>query len=184
MTKCISDTRRRGPLLLGALCVAFLCVCCLKEGGPVLTQAHAREIGGMIGRGSTGASAYCSQPALGPKRFKGVRLALKDRIVVAGEAIYARIENLGTVPIQYTAPFRIERLVGGTWTLDPASPTGPWPRYLGVVTPGSASRCSSFRVPAEIAPGRYRIAKTVGEETGSDAASRSISAPFQVQSES
>jgi hypothetical protein len=184
MTRRINYFRQRNRLLLGALLVATLCVCFVVDPGPVPTQAHAREIGGaMIGRGGAG-GAYCSQPTLEPKQFKGVRLALKDRVVVAGDAIYARIENLGTAPIRYTAPFRIERLVGSTWALDPASPSGPWPRYLGVVTPGSASRCSSFPVSAEIVPGRYRIAKTVGEGKGSDTVSRPISAPFQVLRES
>lgn len=184
MTRRINYFRQRSLFLSGAFLVVALCVCFVVDAGPLHTQAHAREMGGtMIGRGGAGA-AYCGQPTLKPKQFKGVRLALKERVVVAGDAIYSRIENLGTAPIRYTAPFRIERLVGGTWALDPTSPSGPWPQYLRVITPGSAGGCSSFRVSAEAAPGRYRIAKTVGEGTGSDAASRSISAPFQVQSES
>jgi hypothetical protein len=178
MARRINYSGQRSLLLFGALLVATLCVCLAIEAGPAFTEAHARE----RSRGDTGPTAYCGQPTLGPKRFKGVRLALQDRVVVGGDVVYARIENLGTVPIRYTAPFRIERLVEGTWALDPSSPSGPWPRYLGVVTPGSASRCSGFRVSAEIAPGRYRIAKTVSEGTGSDAVSRSISAPFQIQS--
>jgi hypothetical protein len=79
-----------------------------------------------------------------------------------GSTVFARVENLGSSPVSYGAPFAIERLDGATWSKAPESPKGPWilPLYLtlGGMTENG---CHGFWIPPTMPPGRYRISKEV-----------------------
>lgn len=75
--------------------------------------------------------------------------------------VFGRVENFGSEPIFYGAPYRIEKLEGTTWIKAPESPR--WfilPLYA--VGPGLAGdQCSGFWIPPTMPPGRYRMSKEV-----------------------
>jgi hypothetical protein len=77
-----------------------------------------------------------------------------------GGTVFARIENLGSSPVSYGAPYAIERLDGAAWVKAPESPGGPWILPLYSTAGGMAENgCSSFWIPPTMPPGRYRISK-------------------------
>jgi hypothetical protein len=79
-----------------------------------------------------------------------------------GSTVFARIENLGSSPVSYGAPYAIERLEGSAWSKAPESPGGPWILALYVTGPGTTeSGCHGFWIPPTMPPGRYRISKEV-----------------------
>jgi hypothetical protein len=77
-----------------------------------------------------------------------------------GSAVFARIENLGSSPVSYGAPYAIERLEGATWAKAPESPKGPWIMPLYWTAAGMTEKgCRGFWIPPTMPPGRYRISK-------------------------
>jgi Big-like domain-containing protein len=88
------------------------------------------------------------------------RLGLSAPTYRPGETVFARVENLGSSPVTYGAPYAIERLDAAGWARAPESPPGPWilPLYW---TPGGMTEngCQGFWIPPTMPPGRYRISK-------------------------
>jgi hypothetical protein len=124
------------------------------------------------------ASSFCNTEdlrrvearATGP-RTQDVALAMKSEVLLPGALASARLLNRGQSRAGYGLAFRIERLVEGQWTLDPASPTGPWPKKLGRLDPGGLSTCYRFPVPSDQPTGQYRF--TVSVQLRQGAAHRS-----------
>ncbi|HET8815286.1 MAG TPA: immunoglobulin-like domain-containing protein [Solirubrobacterales bacterium] len=99
---------------------------------------------------------------------RGARLILSKNAFRSGQTVKGRIDNVGDEIVSYGTPFAIERLEGSSWTLAPESPDGPWTLPLFHTLPGHAGRrCSNFRIPASMAPGRYRMSKTAQVGRGS-----------------
>jgi hypothetical protein len=77
-----------------------------------------------------------------------------------GSTVFARIENFGSSPATYGAPYAIERLEGTAWVKAPESPKGPWILPLYWTLAGMTERgCHGFWIPPTMPPGRYRISK-------------------------
>lgn len=77
-----------------------------------------------------------------------------------GSTVFARVENLGSSPVSYGAPYAIEHLDGATWSKAPESPPGPWIMPLYLTAGGMTENgCHSFWIPPTMPPGRYRISK-------------------------
>ncbi|HEX4670515.1 MAG TPA: immunoglobulin-like domain-containing protein [Solirubrobacterales bacterium] len=77
-----------------------------------------------------------------------------------GSTVFARIENFGSSPTTYGAPYAIERLESATWIKAPESPKGPWIRPLYRTAAGMTEKeCHSFWIPPTMPAGRYRISK-------------------------
>jgi hypothetical protein len=131
------------------------------------------------------ATSFCNTEALGRiearstgPRTQEVGLAMKSGVVQPGEIASARLFNRGGSRAGYGVALRIERLVAGQWSLDPASPKGPWPKKLGRLDPGGLSTCFRFPVPRSQSAGRYRF--TVSVQLEQRATHRS--ALFQIRS--
>ena len=97
-----------------------------------------------------------------------------------GRSIYARPANFSERLVGYGAEFGIEMRVGGGWMRDPASPDGPWPRWLGRMNGGDAGRCYRFDIPSEEPSGLYRFSTRVYIGLGKPPVFRA--AKFKVQS--
>jgi hypothetical protein len=99
-----------------------------------------------------------------------------------GATLFARVENTGTVYLEFPAQFRIERFENGAWSEAPESPE----RHSG--TPfepdaGTAIGCNAFDVPPTMRPGRYRLVKEVTRTVppaGFDPIFEQASAEFEV----
>ncbi|HEU4739954.1 MAG TPA: hypothetical protein VFS54_12865 [Solirubrobacterales bacterium] len=104
---------------------------------------------------------------------------MKSGRVQAGEVVSARLLNRGEAIATYGLALRIERRVGGRWTLDPASPDGPWPKKAGKLQPGGLGVCFHFPVLEDQAEGRYRFTVSVS----ADRKKMHRSALFQVRAQ-
>jgi len=94
-----------------------------------------------------------------------VRLALDADSYRAGDTVFGRIENFGTLPVTYGAPYAIERLEGAIWNRAAESPRDFTLPAYGAAPGMSGTGCSRFRVRATMPPGRYRMSKEVDIET-------------------
>lgn len=87
----------------------------------------------------------------------GISLALKPRHVAPGEVVYARLLNGGPNRATYGPEYRIEHRFESSWTIDSASPSGPWHKILWLLKSGSVGRCFRFTVPSNQVAGAYRF---------------------------
>lgn len=92
-----------------------------------------------------------------------VRLALKRDVLRSGDVAVMRVENFGTVPVDYKYQFAIERYENGTWILDPATPEN-FITPIFSVGAGLSRGCEIAPLPA--GPGQYRIVKDVDPSPG------------------
>lgn len=92
---------------------------------------------------------------------QNAKLSLNASSYRPERTVFARVDNFGTASALYGASYRIEKLVGTTWTLAPESPhIFILPAYL--TGPGlAASECSSFWIPTGMPAGQYRMSKEV-----------------------
>ena len=109
-----------------------------------------------------------------------VRLGLSGSTFKPGERVLSRVENLGTETVSYGESFSVQRLEGGQWMRAPELTRGPWLMWLGIAGAGRSGRCSSLYLPEDVAPGQYRISKSVGEHGWPRGKSRRLTAPFEV----
>lgn len=110
------------------------------------------------------------------------RLGLDRRTYRPGQLVISRPENLGTDWMSFGEDFAVQRWEAGEWIGVPGLSPEAWLLWLGYAGPGSPGRCSALSLPRDVAPGRYRIVKHVGE--GLDPrGSRShwLAAPFSVR---
>ncbi|HYG96489.1 MAG TPA: immunoglobulin-like domain-containing protein [Solirubrobacterales bacterium] len=87
------------------------------------------------------------------------RLAIDGRSFRVGEKVMARIENLGTEPVQYGEDKRLERMVDGEWS--PVPEERVVQLWAAGVQGGEVSRCEPFRLESSLDSGRYRLVKNV-----------------------
>jgi hypothetical protein len=88
------------------------------------------------------------------------RLGLSSPSYRPGSTVFSRIENFGSSPVTYGAPYAIERLEGTAWVKAPESPKGPWILPLYWTLAGMTERgCHGFWIPPTMPLGRYRISK-------------------------
>jgi hypothetical protein len=91
-----------------------------------------------------------------------VRLGIDRTVFRPGQTAYARVENRGSVWAGFGLGFDIQHLGPSGWRRDPASPSGLVPAVLVAAKSGTAGWCMRFRIPPDLAPGRYRFAKGMG----------------------
>ncbi|HET7445373.1 MAG TPA: immunoglobulin-like domain-containing protein [Solirubrobacterales bacterium] len=80
--------------------------------------------------------------------------------VRAGEALHWRVANTGTTWVDIGRAFSIDRREGRRWIPQSFAPTHFSPDAFAM-PPGIAHRCEGIELPADLAPGRYRVAKDV-----------------------
>ncbi len=97
------------------------------------------------------------------RSFWKAKLLLDRRVYRPGQGVFSRPANLGTRTMTYGEDFAVQRWEDGRWAAAPEMTPNGWLLWLGVGGPGSPGLCSTTRVPADEAPGRYRIVKPVTE---------------------
>lgn len=110
----------------------------------------------------------------------GVVLAINKPNVPRGSVVYARLLNFTSKEANYGVAFAIERYSTSGWLVDASSPSGPWPKVRGRLSPGSAGRCYRFEVPSAQAVGRYRLSTRVEIRANGGKISRLRVAEFKV----
>ena len=87
------------------------------------------------------------------------RLVLAGRRFRAGESVEMRVENLGTEKLDYGEAVSLERESGDGWEPVPAEYAF---HLIGYWTEGGeVGNCLSYKLPADLSPGRYRFVKEV-----------------------
>lgn len=118
--------------------------------------------------------------------FKVVRPYLKVDLGLArdavrpGDRVFSRLENFGSESVTYGEDFAVQRLEGGQWVNQSALTPDYWLLWLGFLSPGGTGLCNSFVLPANTAPGRYRVVKSIGMERGGRRKGEVLRAPFTV----
>ena len=126
-------------------------------------------LSGTASSSAQGLPTFCKEaPRSASTKQGGVSLVVSKGQVRVGAVIYARLLNFSAKTVGYGREFAIERRGRSGWTLDPASPDGPWVKSLGKLAPGSGGRCYEFHVPSTQAEGRYRFSTKI-IQTGSQA---------------
>jgi hypothetical protein len=92
-----------------------------------------------------------------PRRVD-VRLGLNAASYQPGQVLLMRLEDLGTVGISFGYKFALDEWDGSSWTTSPATPLG-WEEIGFGIGAGEAQRCQQFRLPTDIATGKYRLTK-------------------------
>ena len=111
-----------------------------------------------------------------------IDLRLSAASMHSGEALYAYVANLGTNGINVPFRYAVERFDGAGWigagvSVTPGDALSPDESWW--MEGGEASPCTEFQVPAEAAPGRYRMRTSV-QLTGTRR-HRALSSVFSVQ---
>jgi hypothetical protein len=103
-------------------------------------------------------ASYSEHFRVVPRRVK-LRLAINRDAFGAGETAYARVINLGTVPIALRPGFVIDRKENGGWArvLEPPVSEQSIDDFRWTLAGGQASPCVAFPIPADAAPGAYRF---------------------------
>jgi hypothetical protein len=134
-------------------------------------SSHGREIG-----------SYSSYLALVKPEWRA-RLKLNRTISHPGERILSRVESLGSETVGYGEPFRVQREEKGSWVPTRGLVKGGWFEWAGFLEPGGIGQCNALDLPADIAPGRYRIVKDVNRPRGLRTTMPvTLTAPFRVVS--
>jgi hypothetical protein len=87
-----------------------------------------------------------------------VRLGLKHATYSPGDTLVSRLENIGTQDVAYGFGYAIEQLTPAGWLVVGPS-RNPGPRSVRVLPAGRAGECVSYRIPADMPEGHYRIGK-------------------------
>lgn len=93
-----------------------------------------------------------------PRRVK-LRLAINRDAFKPGETAYARVLNLGTVPVALRPGFVVNREENGGWARVLALPASEQSidDFRWTLAGGQASPCVAFPIPADAAAGAYRF---------------------------
>jgi hypothetical protein len=111
------------------------------------------------------------------RRTVEVQLGVSAGSYQAGKVVLFRLENVGSAQIFFGYEFALEMWDGRAWSFSPATPDGFEQVGLGIGG-GHSERCQKFQLPADLAPGRYRISKHFS--AGLRASSREVRAMFNV----
>jgi hypothetical protein len=96
------------------------------------------------------------------------RIALSSLSFMPGEAILARLENLGVTNFGAGFGYRVERFNGTSWEIDPGLQGNRIvPRILVILGPAANFDCTTIPIPVDQRAGQYRLSKTL-RGTGSD----------------
>lgn len=111
------------------------------------------------------------------------RLVLDADSYRRGQTVFGRVENHGTEPVQFGAPYRIERRDGSSWSLAPESPDVFILPIYGAFPGESGQPCSPFSIPSSMPPGHYRMVKEVSfppSEPGEERIASTLAAEFEI----
>jgi hypothetical protein len=115
-------------------------------------------------------------------RLVKLRLVVNEPIFGPAETAYARVLNLGTVPVGLRPGLSIERAEGDRW-VEVARPPVP-PQQVNelrwTLLGGEASPCVAFRIPADVTPGLFRFASSA-LVFGQEVDRRTLKAVFRVR---
>jgi hypothetical protein len=89
------------------------------------------------------------------------RLRLEHHVVRAGGLIRWRLGNLGSEQISFGGEPTVQRWEKGAWTHVHGIDEGISLLMLFFLPPGAEGECGSLRLPADLAPGRYRLVEPV-----------------------
>lgn len=119
-------------------------------------------------RSETSLNHLASSETLPPRSAspRGVVLITSKKVFSPGDVAFARLFNFSQHIAGYGREFSIQRYGPSGWSLDPASPKGPWARVRHRLQPGSAGRCFRFRIPAGQPQGKYRFSTEVYTQLG------------------
>lgn len=92
-----------------------------------------------------------------PRRVD-VRLGLNAASYRPGQVLLMRLENLGTIGISFGYEFALDVWDGSSWTTSPATPLG-WEQVGFGIGAGTVQQCQQFRLPTDMAAGKYRLTK-------------------------
>jgi hypothetical protein len=105
--------------------------------------------------------------------FRVVRAQLKSRVALSasvaapGETLLARVENLGTEVALSDTVFRVERAEEAGWSeVAKLVVPGLRPGIRSILSGGEASRCVSYKIPLDAAPGMYRVSNRISPYRG------------------
>jgi hypothetical protein len=113
----------------------------------------------IIAKGKT-IGTYSSYMKQVPESWKA-RLQVEHRVVPAGGRVVWRLGNLGTEPISFGGEPTVQRLEDGAWSHVHGVDEGISLLLLFSLWAGGESGCSSLHLPADLAPGRYRLVEGV-----------------------
>lgn len=89
-----------------------------------------------------------------------VQISTLKSVYRTGATLLARVENIGTKAVGYSAGYSIERLTDVGWIR-----VGPnrtvWPRYAAGLGAGEAGECMKYAIPSDFPIGRYRLSKAI-----------------------
>jgi hypothetical protein len=110
-----------------------------------------------------------------------VRIGSQRKTFHRGEAVHARVENIGTTPIIDVREYQVEWFREGIWQL--VGPRGlGWIRSPSPILSSGRARCVSFGIPKHARLGLYRISKWVEYGPGlvNERSSQMVSRQFRV----
>jgi len=90
-------------------------------------------------------------------------VAVSESDAAPGGSILARLENTGVLPISAGYGYRVERLIGVAWEVDPAlQGKRIVPKVLVILGPAASFDCVTIPIPSNQPAGQYRVVKEVG----------------------
>lgn len=98
-------------------------------------------------------------------RLVGARLGLEKEVVHPGDVLLMRLENVGTIGIEFGYEFDLKVRTDNEWTTSPAQPAG-WPEVGLGLGAGRNASCERVALPSDIAIGSYRVTKRFGTSPG------------------
>jgi hypothetical protein len=165
----------------------------MKEKAASISSLLVVLLAGLAGVGcgsaedDLGSSAmdFCRRPITSADVTTGFhpRLISSHDRFSAGETLYIRVLNAGTVPVTYGPSPVAERFSGGSWTRQVIRKNGlPLGNPLSATTIGRhvASPCIEIPISANWLPGRYRITQPVS--AGDPRHELPLTIAFQVES--
>jgi hypothetical protein len=125
---------------------------------PLVSGAGDRHLSNLRPIRSGVRSALRSSTRL---EFSRVTLKVNVGSVPPSGALRFRVENESDFNVAFGEAFEIEVLSEGSWVLSPLSPRGEWAGVGFQVPPGGRGPSHRLHIPAEAAPGSYRIVQRV-----------------------
>lgn len=149
----------------------------MLKSGPLVAFLAASLISLMFAGGASDALAekprFCRgtniaaiKPGARGPLVHGISASLQSKRLEPGENLYARLINYGASRATYGPQHRIERYTDSQWTIDPASPHGPWHKVFWLLPSEKAGRCFRYMVPVDQPTGIYRFVIPVKTDRG------------------
>ena len=93
-------------------------------------------------------------------------LSIADSTLSQGDPVTFRVVNTGKVLFAYGAPFRVERMEGGSWEgagMEVLGKRHAWTLEGRFTEPGHSSEPEKLLLPDDVQPGFYRLTRSVSD---------------------